>query len=91
MSKKLIGEDPFNIEAIVEKFHMKSYFHGYFGLSAIAGIEIALWDIIAKKADRPLCDMIGGMYRKEVPFSGYIFFRLKDENTGAGGESPLRI
>jgi L-alanine-DL-glutamate epimerase-like enolase superfamily enzyme len=58
---------------------MKAYFHGYFGLSAIAGIEIALWDIIAKKANRPLCDMIGGMYRKEVPFSGYIFFRLKDE------------
>ena len=65
---------------------MKAYFHGYFGLSAIAGIEIALWDIIAKKADKPLCEMIGGMYRKEVPFSGYVFFRLKDEETGAGGE-----
>lgn len=86
MAKKLIGEDPFNIETILEKFHMKAYFHGYFGLSAVAGIEIALWDIIAKKADRPLCEMIGGMYRKEVPFSGYIFFRLKDEETGAGGE-----
>ena len=86
MGSKLIGEDPFNIENILERFHMKSYFYGYFGLSAIAGIEIALWDIIAKKADRPLCELIGGMYRKEVPFSGYIFFRLKDENTGAGGE-----
>ncbi len=86
MGGKLKGENPFNIETILEKFHMKSYFNGYFGLSAVAGIEIALWDIIAKKADRPLCEMIGGMYRKEVPFSGYVFFRMKDEKTGKGGE-----
>ena len=86
MAAKLKGEDPFNIENILERFHMKAYFQGYFGLAAVAGIEIALWDIIAKKADRPLCDLIGGRYRDEVPFSGYIFFRLKDEVTGKGGE-----
>ena len=86
MAAKLKGEDPFNIENILERFHMKSYFQGYFGLAAVAGIEIALWDIIAKKADRPLCDMIGGRYRTEVPFSGYIFFRMKNEETGKGGE-----
>lgn len=86
MGAKLKGEDPFNIENILEKFHMKAYFNGYFGLSAVAGIEIALWDIIAKKADKPLCQMIGGMYRKEVPFSGYVFFRMKSEETGKGGE-----
>lgn len=86
MAKKLRGEDPFNIETILERFHMKAYFQGYFGLCAVAGIEIALWDIIAKCAGRPLCDVIGGRYRNEVPFSGYVFFRYKDEKTGAGGE-----
>ena len=92
MAGKLKGEDPFNIENILERFHMKAYFQGYFGLAAVAGIEIALWDIIAKKADRPLCDMIGGRYRSEVPFSGYIFFRLRNEETGKGGEkSPEEI
>lgn len=92
MAKKLEGEDPFNIENILERFHMKAYFQGYFGLAAVAGIEIALWDIIAKKADRPLCDMLGGRYRDEVPFSGYIFFRYKNEETGVGGEkTPQEI
>ena len=86
MAAKLKGEDPFNIENILERFHMKAYFNGYFGLAAVAGIEIALWDIIAKKAERPLYDMIGGRYRDEVPFSGYIFFRTKDPVTGKGGE-----
>ena len=86
IAAKLKGEDPFNIENILERFHMKAYFQGYFGLAAVAGIEIALWDIIAKKADRPLCDLIGGRYRSEVPFSGYIFFRMKNEETGKGGE-----
>ena len=92
MGNKLKGESPFNIETILVKFHMKGYFHGYFGLCAIAGIEIALWDIIAKKADRPLCDLIGGRYRDKVPFSGYVFFRYKNQETGAGGEkSPEEI
>lgn len=86
MGKQLKGEDPFQIENILEKFHMKAYFNGYFGLAAVAGIEIALWDIIAKVADRPLCDMIGGRYRDMVPFSGYIFFRYKNPETGVGGE-----
>jgi len=35
-------------------------------LSAIAGIEIALWDIIAKKADQPICNMIGGKHHKRI-------------------------
>lgn len=88
MAKQLKGEDPFNTENILEKFHMKAYFQGYFGLAAVAGIEIALWEIIAKKADRPLCDMIGGRYRNGVLFSGDVFFRLPSEDGKKGGEKP---
>lgn len=85
MSKKLIGEDPYQIELILEKFHMMAYFQGYYGLSAVAGIEMALWDIMGKAADRQLCDLIGGKYRDKVSFSGYVFFRYKSED-GKGGE-----
>ena len=84
MAPKLIGADPFQIELILEKFHMLSYFQGYFGLSAVAGVEIALWDIIGKASGRPLCDLLGGRYRDPISFSGYIFYRA--ENNGVGGE-----
>lgn len=91
ISKRMIGEDPFNVENMLEKFHMFSYFQGYFGLSAIAGVEMALWDIIAKKADRPLCDLIGGRYRNPVQFAGYLFYRYKTEDGKGGEETPEEI
>ncbi len=91
IASKLKGEDPYQLENILEKFHMLSYFHGYFGLSAIAGIEIALWDIMGKKADRPLCDLIGGRYRDPVPFSGYIFYRSKSADGKGGEETPEQV
>jgi glucarate dehydratase len=91
IAKRMVGEDPFNIELMLEKFHMFSYFQGYFGLSAIAGVEMALWDIIAKKADRPLCDLIGGRYRDPVPFAGYLFYRYRTEDGKGGEETPEDI
>ena len=91
IARKLKGEDPFQLENILEKFHMFSYFQGYFGLSAIAGVEIALWDIIGKKCDRPLCDLIGGRYRDPIPFSGYIFYRYKTADGKGGEETPEQI
>jgi glucarate dehydratase len=91
IARRLKGENPYQLESISEKFHMMSYFQGYFGLAAIAGVEIALWDIIAKKADRPLCDLIGGRYRDPIPFSGYIFYRAKSSDGKGGEATPEQI
>ncbi|MBQ2707259.1 MAG: hypothetical protein IJF67_03260 [Clostridia bacterium] len=91
IAAKLKGEDPFQIELVLEKFHMLGYFHGYFGLSAIAGVEIALWDIVGKATKQPLCNLLGGRYRDPVPFSGYIFYRSRTEDGKGGEQSPEEI
>ena len=38
------------------------HFVGYEGLSAIAvsGVDMAAWDAVAKAANRPLCEVLGG-------------------------------
>ena len=91
IAAKLKGEDPFQIELVLEKFHMLGYFHGYFGLSAIAGVEIALWDIVGKATKQPLFNLLGGRYRDPVPFSGYIFYRSRTEDGKGGEQSPEEI
>ncbi|MBC8105741.1 MAG: mandelate racemase, partial [Anaerolineae bacterium] len=51
-----------------------------------AAIEFACIDIIGKKLGVRACDLLGGALRDEVPFASYLFFRYRDEKTGAGGE-----
>ncbi len=47
-----------------------------------AAIEVACLDIIGKSVGQPVCDLIGGRVRDEVPFSAYPFYK----HAGGGGE-----
>lgn len=63
----LVGEDPFNIERIWQKMYILSSHYGRRGVipTIISGIDIALYDIIGKKLNRPVYDLLGGVYRKK--------------------------
>jgi len=63
----LLGEDPLNIERLWDKMYQRTFFHGRRGviISAISGIDIALWDIMGKVANLPLYKLLGG-YRDRV-------------------------
>ena len=37
--------------------------------------EVACLDLIAREADRPVSDLLGGAVRERVPFSGYMFYK----------------
>jgi glucarate dehydratase len=51
-------------------------------LRVYAAIEVAALDVIGKMVGRPVCDLLGGRVRDEVPFSAYLFFK----HAGGGGE-----
>jgi glucarate dehydratase len=84
--KRIVGENPFDIERFLALFQTEPFFHGYDGHSAVAGLEMALWDLKGKATDKPVCELLGGLYREHVPVAGYIFYRHKSE-AGLGGES----
>jgi glucarate dehydratase len=42
---------------------------------AYSAIEIACLDLIGKSVGKPVCDLLGGRIRDEVPFSAYLFFK----------------
>lgn len=62
----LIGEDPADIERLWQRMYHRPYKLGPMGaqLEAIAGVDIALWDIAGKVAGRPVYELLGGLYRK---------------------------
>lgn len=67
LRERVIGEDPFNVERIWEKMYLpKVYGRKGIEMRAISALDIALWDIMAKSASRPLRQMLGG-YRDNIP------------------------
>jgi glucarate dehydratase len=48
-------------------------------------LEVACLDLIGQATGRPLCDLLGGRFRDEVPFSAYLFYK----HAGLGGEDGL--
>lgn len=67
MSDYLIGADPMQIEDIWNTLYRAAFYRGGPVLmSAIAGIDQALWDIKGKTYGVPVYELIGGLCRKKI-------------------------
>lgn len=63
----LIGEQVDRIEHLYQKMYRQSFWRvGVIGMSAISGIEQALWDIRGKVLDQPVYKLLGGAVRDRV-------------------------
>lgn len=68
LERYLIGKDPHNIEAFRHDCYRDAYWRGGPVLmSALAGIEMALWDIKGKALGVPVYQLLGGKVRDSVP------------------------
>ncbi len=65
--KYLIGKDPFRIEHIWTSLYRRvTWSGGAVTMSAISGIDLALWDLKAKALDVPVYELLGGRVRDSV-------------------------
>ena len=63
----MLGRDPRDIEQAVRVMKKHSFWRlGAIGMSAVSGIEIALWDIFGKALGQPVWRLIGGKVRDKV-------------------------
>lgn len=51
---------------------------------AWGGVEIALWDLRGKLWGQPIANLLGGIHRREIPFTDYFSYRLPEGDTGGG-------
>jgi galactonate dehydratase len=65
----LIGQDPLNIEAAFERIRTAGIFAGAQSgqyITALTGVEIALWDVAGKALGLPVYQLMGGKVRDRV-------------------------
>ncbi len=68
LDRYLVGHDPFRIEAFRHDCYRDAYWRGGPVLmSALAGVEMALWDIKGKAFGVPVYEFFGGKVRDSVP------------------------
>jgi glucarate dehydratase len=48
LADSLIGTSPFALEAFHRRHTMVPFFYGYIGHAALAGLDVACWDVIGK-------------------------------------------
>jgi galactonate dehydratase len=68
-ARMLVGQDPLNIEAAFERIRTSGIFAGAQSgqyVTALTGIETALWDIAGKALGLPVYQLLGGKVRDKV-------------------------
>ncbi len=65
--KWIIGRDPIDSEAIwTDMYHNSPGKRGRLAMTAISGLDIALWDLKGKILDRPVYQLLGGAQRDRI-------------------------
>lgn len=81
MKDYLIGQDPANIEGLWETMYRAGFYRGGGVLmSAISGIDQALWDIKGKVFGAPVYQLMGGKCRDKIKVYSWI-----------GGDRPADV
>jgi L-alanine-DL-glutamate epimerase-like enolase superfamily enzyme len=68
----LIGKDPFDIEQHFPRLR-------YYASRALAGIDIALWDLMGKASGKPLYKLLGGAKEKVPAYASLIRLSTPEE------------
>ncbi len=75
MKPLVVGRDPFDIEAFINSsFIRDAWRNGVVFNTAIAAVEIAMWDIIGQKLGIPVFKMLGGRLYDKVPAYANTWF-----------------
>lgn len=95
VAQTLIGLDPMNLHGLRQRVEAALPEGG--GINAptmltdhkltdvvYSAFEIPCLDIIGKKTDRRVCDLLGGAVREEVSFGGYLFYKFAKQDLTFG-------
>ena len=97
MARLIIGMDPRDVDACFEHIRRRYIFRGGFagtGISALTGIEVALWDLAGKAQGVPVYRLLGGKFRDRVRLyvdSAHTDYRERADEVRARGFTAVKF
>jgi len=84
MKSYLVGHDPARIEQM--RYLIANPTASLYNnrTQILAALEFACLDILGKKWDVPVSEILGGRLQERVPFASYLFFRYPNSKDGSG-------
>ncbi len=91
LKRLLIGENPLETGRLWDKMYDATIFYGRTGavLQAMAGIDIALWDIKGKALGQPIVTLLGGALRDRMRVYSSNMFQFTIEDTVARAKAAV--
>ena len=90
LSEQFIGRDPREIKRLVRGAYDRNFYHGgAHYMSALGGIEIALWDLAGKLSGSPVHRLLGGKVRDRVKV--YRWAGGNNNAPGAAAEEAAKV
>jgi L-alanine-DL-glutamate epimerase-like enolase superfamily enzyme len=86
----LTGQDARQVEPLWERLYATERVRGYSTgshLEALAGVDLALWDLLGKYAGVPVYQLLGGRYRDEIT----TYATLSGTYQGRGPNTPEAV
>ena len=84
----VIGMDPFQTEKLWDVLYASTHFYRHPGVvatQAVAGLDMACWDIVGKALNEPIYNLLGGPVRDKLRAYSYMYgWRKPDPPEGAG-------
>jgi galactonate dehydratase len=66
VEERILGVDPFDLEGVIGSLIRDQYQGGPTILTAISGVEVAMWDLIGKACGQPVYKLLGGRARERL-------------------------
>jgi len=91
MKPLLVGQDPRDVDRLYELMRRRYILNGAIAgliITAISGIELALWDIAGKAAGLPVYRLLGGKFRDRIRL--YDDFGTEGQDPAAYAKEALR-
>lgn len=89
----LVGEDPLDMGRLWNKLYDYCEWYGRAGIAiyALSAVDVALWDLVGKFFQVPVCKLLGGKYRDRARVYASLLFDMDDPvATAAEGREQVK-